>query len=154
MKKLERRKAKLAQVRQQDYEETPTPQKDSIDGIRKLANDWGQKQMRSFAKLRKSVGENQGAKLWRALRETGVKVYGSHQRMAHRLRRLGDDHPRKIRFGRGVALGLAHLAKIKTSVDVPGMLEAGETAAENAMDEYAGRAVRDALLDVCKTTRS
>ena len=45
VKKLTDRKAKLAQVSQPDPEETPTTEKDFLDGIRKLARDWGRKRM-------------------------------------------------------------------------------------------------------------
>ena len=68
--------------------------------------------------------------------------------MVQRLRRLDGDHPRLRSFGRGVTRGLAHIARIYTGADMPGMLEAGETAAQNALDEDAGRAIRNALLDV------
>ena len=43
---------------------------------------------------------------------------------------------------------MARLVKLCTSVDATGILEAGESACET--DEYAEKAIRDALLDACK----
>ena len=55
MKMLEQRTAKLAKIRQRGQEESPTTQRDSVNGIFKLAKDWGTKQMQRFTRFRKSV---------------------------------------------------------------------------------------------------
>ena len=73
-KKLRDRSAKLTQLNQPDREETPTTEKDFLDGIKKLAQDWGQRQMRNLTGVRDRIGRDRGSRLWGSLRRASAKV--------------------------------------------------------------------------------
>ena len=124
-KRLKERYAKLTKLNQPDPEETPTTEYNLLEGIKRLAQDWGRRRLRTTTRASDRIGQDRRALLWASFRAAGLKVYSHQQRVVQRLKRLDGDHPRVRFFSRGVLLGFAHLARIHSGTDVPGMLEAG-----------------------------